>query len=77
MSRDGDKPDFATAVCACVADPFAELPPDMRPRPQSRMGNLRRVTCPACGLNYWTNRAIDLCVDCEKQGVARGQEDGG
>jgi len=27
------------------------------------------VTCPGCGLVYWTNRATDLCVECEKKGV--------
>jgi len=57
------------ADCACVRDPFADLPPEMRPRRKPRMGNLRQVTCPGCGLKYWTNRSTDLCMDCEKKGV--------
>jgi hypothetical protein len=55
--------------CACVSDPFAALPPELRPKSKSTMGGLRKVTCPGCGLAYWTNRATDLCVDCEKKGV--------
>ena len=57
------------ADCACVRDPFADLPPELRPRPKPRMGNLRQVTCPGCGLQYWTNRSTDLCMDCQKKGV--------
>jgi hypothetical protein len=54
--------------CMCVADPFADLPPEARPRPKKPpMGNLRQVICPECGLKYWTNRSTDLCIDCEKQ----------
>jgi hypothetical protein len=54
--------------CVCVADPFADLPPEARPRlKKPPMGNLRQVICPECGLKYWTNRSTDLCVNCEKQ----------
>jgi len=56
-------------VCTCVSDPFASLPPDLRPRPQNTMSDLRKVTCPGCGLVYWTNRKTDVCIDCEKKGV--------
>jgi hypothetical protein len=50
-----------------MGEGFAELPPEMRPRPQKK-SSLRQVTCPDCGLVYWTNRSIDLCMDCEKKG---------
>ena len=63
--------------CTCVQDPFADLPPELRPRPVQKIGGLparaqvqvRKLTCPGCGLVYWTNRATDLCVECEKKGV--------
>jgi len=55
--------------CTCVQDPFADLPPELRPRPGQKIGGLRKVTCPGCGLVYWTNRTTDLCVECEKKGV--------
>jgi small redox-active disulfide protein 2 len=60
--------------CSCVSDPFADLPPELRPAggdeaaKQQRFG-LRKVTCPGCGLVYTTNRATDLCIDCERKGV--------
>ena len=56
-------------LCTCVQDPFTALPPELRPRSKKTMGNLRKVTCPGCGLVYWTNRATDLCIECEKKGV--------
>ena len=60
-----DKP----SLCSCIQDPFAALPPELRPPLKPTMGGLHKVTCPGCGLSYWTNRATDLCVDCEKKGV--------
>ena len=54
-----------SAGCACNRDPFASLPPEMRPR-KDVMSGLRKVVCPVCGLNYWTNRDTDVCSDCEK-----------
>lgn len=56
-------------LCTCVQDPFTALPPELRPRQKSTMGNLRKVTCPGCGLTYWTNRKTDVCVNCEKKGI--------
>ncbi len=55
-------------ACSCMRDPFADLPPELRPKPQSLMGGLRKVTCPGCGLVHWTNRSTDLCMDCGKKG---------
>ena len=52
-----------------MLNPFADLPPELRPQTKPRMGNLRQVTCPGCGLKYWTDRSTDLCMDCEKKGV--------
>ena len=54
--------------CICVTDPFSTLPPELRPRPKKK-SSLRKVTCPGCGLVYWTNRKTDLCMECEKKGV--------
>ena len=56
-------------LCSCVQDPFKDLPPGLRPRPRNIMGPVHKVTCPSCGLVYWTNRKTDLCIDCEKKGV--------
>ena len=60
-TKDGSVP------CTCVKDAFATLPPEMRPRAQKK-SSLRKVTCPGCGLGYWTNRATDLCMECERRG---------
>lgn len=63
------QPAAQPSVCACVQDPFAALPPELRPRAQPSMSGLRQVTCPGCGKTYWTNRATDLCSDCQRKGV--------
>jgi sulfur carrier protein ThiS len=63
------QPEDKPLPCSCNQDPFAALPPELRPRPKNLMGGLRKVTCPGCGLVYWTNRNSDLCMDCEKKGV--------
>lgn len=55
--------------CTCVTDPFSMLPPELQPRSRNSMGGLRKVTCPGCGLVYWTNRPTDVCIECEKKGV--------
>lgn len=72
-----DKAKPALPGCSCVSDPFAGLPPEMRPRPKSNTGNLRQVTCPGCGLKYWTNRSTDLCISCEKKDIKINQKTGG
>jgi hypothetical protein len=54
-------------VCTCGQDPFVALPPELKPRPAAKKDGLRQVTCPGCGLIYWTNRTTDLCMDCEKK----------
>jgi len=53
--------------CNCTADPFADVPPELRPAPKRAMGQLRQATCPGCRLVYWTNRSTDLCADCAKK----------
>jgi len=53
--------------CTCVQDGFGALPPELRPRKKKKKGNLRKVTCPGCGLVYRTNRETDLCMECEKK----------
>jgi len=54
--------------CDCLKDPFADLPPEVRPQTPKK-SLLRKVTCPGCGREYWTNRDTDICFDCEKRGV--------
>ncbi len=61
--REGEKP---PVQCACASDPFALLPPEMRPRSQKK-SSLRKVTCPGCGLVFWTNRETDCCMECERE----------
>ena len=65
---DEKKPTSSPPVCTCVQDPFAGLPPELRPRPVEPMRGLRKVICPGCGQVYWTNRKTDVCVECEKKG---------
>lgn len=62
--------------CTCVQDPFNSLPPELRPKPIQKIGGLRKVTCPGCGLIYWTNRKVDLCLACEKKGIQIAKEGG-
>ncbi len=56
-------------ACNCVKDPYAELPPELRPKNRTLKSDFREVTCPGCGLEYWTNCEGDLCLDCKKKGV--------
>jgi hypothetical protein len=60
-------PEDKPGQCACFRDPFAAIPPEFRPRQRSWMDGLRKVTCPGCGLQYWTNRDSDDCSDCQKK----------
>ena len=60
-----DKP-AGDGGCACNRDPFADLPPELRPS-SNPMRGLRKTTCPVCGLAYWTNRDVDVCNACEKK----------
>ena len=57
------------SYCPVCHDPFSDLPPELRPPLGNDMGDLRRITCPGCGIVYWTNRKTNLCVECEKKGV--------
>jgi hypothetical protein len=66
---DDKKANTSKPICTCVKDPFADLPPDLRPKPVQKIGGLRKITCPGCGLVYMTNRKTDLCIDCEKKGA--------
>jgi hypothetical protein len=49
----------------CCGDPYAGMPPELRPRPVEKRDGLRHATCPQCGLVYSTNRDTDVCVRCE------------
>jgi hypothetical protein len=69
MADSKDKSESKQSSCCCLTDPFAELPPEARPPARSRMGRLRQVTCPGCGLKYWTNRSTDLCKGCQKKDI--------
>lgn len=66
-AAENDPPESKPIVCSCIQDPFAALPPELRPRAEPKMGGLRKVVCPGCGKTYWTNRASDLCIECEKK----------
>ncbi len=63
------------ASCSCMRDPYADVPPEQRPPAAPRKIGLREVTCPGCGLKYSTNRATDLCMECEKKGRTGGKLD--
>lgn len=65
MSESKDRKE-GSLECTCMQDGFGALPPELRPRPKKN-NNLRKVTCPGCGLVYRTNRETDLCMDCEKE----------
>jgi hypothetical protein len=75
MTANNDEPRPGLSGCDCPTDPFAALPPELRPVAKPAMGKLRQVICPGCGLKYWTNRSTDLCVDCQKNGVNIDQTD--
>ena len=51
----------------CCGDLYASLPAELRPKPAAKADGLRQVTCPRCGLLYWTNRRTDVCVRCEEK----------
>ncbi len=72
----GPPPQGHLGPCPCNADPFAGLPPEVRPKPEVRKSDLRQVTCPACGLEYWTNRTTDVCLDCQKTGPKSAPREG-
>ena len=55
--------------CTCSSDPFAGLPPELRPKAARKNSGLRKVTCPSCGVEYWTNRTTDFCAECVKKGL--------
>jgi hypothetical protein len=61
--------DAPSQPCSCVQNPFADLPPDLQPKKKSWKTGFREVTCPGCGLEYWTNMEGDLCMDCQKKGI--------
>ena len=63
------QPDNPPGGCACNRGPFTDLPPELRPPKQTKRSGLREVTCPGCGLHYWTNRPGDVCIECEKKGA--------
>lgn len=65
---DNEDPDIPKTItdCTCRNDPFASLPPELIPKQKTWKSKFRKVTCPGCGLIYWTNRNTDLCYECEK-----------
>lgn len=54
-------------ACCNPLDPFGSLPPELRPKQKSWKDDFRKVTCPDCGLVYWTQDSQDLCMDCKKK----------
>jgi len=63
--REASAESGATPNGCCCGDPYAGLPPEVRPRPVEKDAALRQATCPKCGLGYATNRRTDVCVRCE------------
>lgn len=63
------KKEAPKSSCSCVKNPYTDLPPELRPKNRDWKTGLRQVTCPGCGLDYWTNAVSDLCIDCQKKGV--------
>jgi hypothetical protein len=59
------------ASCSCIQDPFASLPSELRPRLEPKKGGLRKLSCPQCNQEYWTNRDTDLCIQCERSIINR------
>jgi hypothetical protein len=59
------------ASCSCIQDPFASLPSELRPRPEPKKGGLRKLACPQCNQEYWTNRDTDVCIQCERSSIHR------
>jgi hypothetical protein len=66
--QDQDEVEAEAKPGGCCCDPFAGLPPELRPKPVAKNDGLRQVTCPGCGLVFWSNRKTDVCVVCEKTG---------
>jgi hypothetical protein len=64
----GDERESGAKPCTCLGSRYAAVPPELRPRSR-KASDLRKVTCPGCGLRYWTNRSADLCMDCERKGT--------
>jgi len=58
--------ELETPACSCVLNPFADLPPALKPKKESWKTGFRQVTCLDCGLEFWTNSKGDLCAGCEK-----------
>ncbi len=56
-----------TLGCTCFSDPLTSLPPELFPKQKTWKSKFRKVTCPKCGLVYWTNRQTDLCNECENK----------
>lgn len=70
-----NKKDPQPSNCSCVKDPYTDLPSELRPKNRSWKTGFREVTCPSCGLEYWTNMEGDLCMDCQKKGVQIPQKE--
>jgi hypothetical protein len=66
-SRQDEPLEADDPLCACIQDPFAALPPELRPTRPRKKSLLRTATCPECGFVLWTNRSTDLCAECEKK----------
>lgn len=56
------------ARCTCGKELHLDPPPEAGARKAQGKSDLRQITCPACGMPYWTNRRTDLCIDCERSG---------
>lgn len=71
---ESQEPPKSVPTCTCFQDPFADLPAELRPKPAEKPGGLRKVTCPDCGLEYWTNRKMEVCIECGKKAARRPEK---
>jgi len=66
-NQDIEKTEHVSQNCSCTADPFTSLPVELQPKQKTWKSNLRKATCPGCGLTFWTNRQTELCIECENK----------
>jgi hypothetical protein len=59
----------------CSQNPYDALPPTLQPKNKTWKTRFLQVTCPDCGLDYWTDREIDHCNECQKiSGIANPKD---
>jgi|YelNatPaOPRAMG01_1025707.scaffolds.fasta_scaffold05514_3 NAD-dependent dihydropyrimidine dehydrogenase PreA subunit len=52
-------------VCHAKAISFPQQTRPFKPVVSEDKGLLHKTVCIKCGKTFWTNRDIDICIDCE------------